>query len=87
MLYPNIVFYITLSSKLWILFLFTRDVRNGYMDFSENVYSHYYYSCSEGVHIEFSFGMDTIPLFYSLFPSFFGGGGGVFVFLKRKIFF
>ena len=45
------------------MILFTRDVRNGYMDFSENLYRHYYYSCSEGVHLEFSFGMDTIPLY------------------------
>ena len=63
---------------------FTRDVRNGYMDFSENLYSHYYYSCPEGVHLEFSFGMDTIPLFYRLFHSFFGGGD--LSFLKQEIF-
>lgn len=48
------------------MILFTRVDRNGCMDSSENLYSHYYYYV-----LKFSFRMDNIPLFDSLFPFFF----------------
>ena len=80
-IYPSICLSVRLSlcPPSVDMILSTHILRDGCIDFSENVYT--YYSLSEDVHLEFSYWLDKFSSFYRLFSVF---GLGLFFFIKRN---